>query len=136
MCGVGVPPRVGILAASMEARVHVSAPETRCGLRCGSEFVCPHAARRAGGAQVDKVVVAESARWGDAQRGTPFTKNDWLAATRWHTQTFFPQRTQIVLNYMRWVTSIWPGAMAARTKEQARRRAAGIGRCASPRSLS
>ncbi|MFT5853853.1 MAG: hypothetical protein ACI8XO_001094 [Verrucomicrobiales bacterium] len=31
-------------------------------------------------AQMDKAIIAESARWGDSRRGTPFTRNDWLGA--------------------------------------------------------
>ena len=33
-------------------------------------------------AEIDMAIIAESARWGDAKRGTPFTKNDWENAVQ------------------------------------------------------
>ncbi len=43
-------------------------------------------------AMVDKAVVAESARWGDYQRATPFKREvEWLAASAWMDSTYWPQ---------------------------------------------
>ncbi len=50
---------------------------------------------------LDKAIIAESARWGDHRRSTPYTRNDWLTEqSRLYTQ-YFPNRTQIVLNKLR-----------------------------------
>jgi len=51
--------------------------------------------------QIDLAIIAESARWGDAQRNTPRTKNDWEGQNNYMVNTFFPNRTQIVINQMR-----------------------------------
>jgi len=50
---------------------------------------------------IDLAVIGPSARWGDAKRGSPRTKNDWDNQTNYMVGTYFPQRTQIVLNQMR-----------------------------------
>ena len=43
-------------------------------------------------AMIDKAVVAESARWGDYQRATPFKREvEWLAASAWMDSTYWPQ---------------------------------------------
>jgi len=43
-------------------------------------------------ALIDKAVVAESARWGDYQRATPFKREaEWLAASAWMDSTYWPQ---------------------------------------------
>lgn len=54
--------------------------------------------------QIEEAIVAESARWGDARRNQPFTKTDWFNESSWLTGTYFPQRTQIVLDQMRSVS--------------------------------
>jgi hypothetical protein len=51
--------------------------------------------------QIDLAIIAESARWGDAQRNTPRTKNDWEGQNNYMVNTFFPNRTQIVISQMR-----------------------------------
>jgi len=51
--------------------------------------------------QIDLAIIAESARWGDAQRNTPRTKDDWEGQNNYMVNTFFPARTQIVINQMR-----------------------------------
>jgi len=51
--------------------------------------------------QIDLAIIAESARWGDAKRGTPRNKDDWEGQNDYMLNTFFPARTQIVLNQMR-----------------------------------
>jgi len=40
--------------------------------------------------EIDKAIVAESARWGDAKEYPPFTREDnWLDAVNWVSDTFF-----------------------------------------------
>jgi hypothetical protein len=51
--------------------------------------------------QIDRAVVAESARWGDAKRATPFTRTDWVNAVNAVLNSFLPQRTSIVLGQLR-----------------------------------
>lgn len=48
--------------------------------------------------QIDLPVIAESARWGDCMRGSPYTRTHWLDAVNWITDTYIPQRTGILLN--------------------------------------
>ncbi|MBM4012290.1 MAG: hypothetical protein FJ286_13075 [Planctomycetes bacterium] len=60
--------------------------------------------------KITSAVIAESARWGDAKRAAPFTKNDWVSATNAdlvHMQT----RTGVLLNQLR-VTKLRSGAVA------------------------
>ena len=47
--------------------------------------------------QVGPAMIAQSARWGDAQRSSPFTLQDWTAAISNVTTEFLPTRTEIVL---------------------------------------
>jgi len=54
--------------------------------------------------QIDLAIIAESARWGDAQRNAPRTKDDWEGQNNYMVNTFFPGRTQIVINQMRSVS--------------------------------
>ena len=51
--------------------------------------------------QIDMAIIAESARWGDAKRNPPRTKDDWEGQNNYMLNTFFPARTQIVINQMR-----------------------------------
>jgi len=51
--------------------------------------------------QIDLAIIAESARWGDAQRHPPRTKDDWEGQNDYMLNTFFTARTQIVINQMR-----------------------------------
>jgi len=52
--------------------------------------------------QIDLAIIAESARWGDAQRSSPFTRDDhWLPAVNWIIDSYFPFRTEIVLNQLK-----------------------------------
>jgi hypothetical protein len=67
-------------------------------------------------AQIDRAVVGESARWGDAKRATPFTRVDWENAVNSVLSGFLPQRTSIVLNQLR-ADNLYP-AVAAPTLNQ------------------
>ena len=51
--------------------------------------------------QLDRAVVGESARWGDAKRATPFTRADWLNAVNQVRNNYLPQRSDIVFNQLR-----------------------------------
>jgi hypothetical protein len=54
---------------------------------------------------VDRAVVGESARWGDnriEQGGIRYTRDQhWVAQRDWLLNTYFPQRTNIVLNQLK-----------------------------------
>ncbi|MBP7949976.1 MAG: lamin tail domain-containing protein [Verrucomicrobiales bacterium] len=57
-------------------------------------------------------ILAESARWGDARREPPFTRNvEWEAERTRLTGTYFPQRTGIMLNHLR-TASLFPAVAA------------------------
>jgi hypothetical protein len=48
--------------------------------------------------QLDPAIVAESARWGDSKRGTPYTRDDdWLPAVNWILDSWIPFRNDIAL---------------------------------------
>jgi len=52
--------------------------------------------------EVDRAVVAESARWGDNHRSTPYTRDiDWIRERNWLLDEYFPQRAGIVLNQIK-----------------------------------
>lgn len=51
--------------------------------------------------QVDPAIIAESARWGDAQVGTPLNKSHWQTEINWLTNTYLPARNAVVLNQLR-----------------------------------
>lgn len=50
--------------------------------------------------EIDQAIIAESARWGDAMRGTPYDKDDWLNAVE-TTHDWFEDRTDVVLKQFR-----------------------------------
>ena len=50
-------------------------------------------------AQIDMAIIAESARWGDAQRGSPYTKDDWLKAVD-ATRSWIGARTDTVIEQL------------------------------------
>jgi hypothetical protein len=54
--------------------------------------------------EVDKAVIAESARWGDARRGSslPYTRNNnWLPEVNKIRNAFLPYRSSIVVNQLK-----------------------------------
>ena len=55
--------------------------------------------QRAG--EIENAIVAESARWGDAKRDAPFTKNDWQNRINSLVNEYFPSRSNTVLNQLR-----------------------------------
>ncbi len=52
-------------------------------------------------AEIQMAIIGESARWGDAQTGTPLTKNNWQSQLNQILNNYVPQRTNIVLNQFR-----------------------------------
>lgn len=52
-------------------------------------------------AEIDMAIIGESARWGDAQQGTPLTKDDWTAEINDIYNRYFPFRTDIVINQLK-----------------------------------
>jgi len=64
--------------------------------------------------EVDRAVVGESARWGDNQETTPRTRDvDWVRERDSLLNTYFPQRTGIVLNQFKsrgWYPNVDPPA--------------------------
>lgn len=61
--------------------------------------------------QIDQAIIGESARWGNVT-ATNYTRNDyWLPAVDWFRDTFFPARSQILLEQFReagWMNEIEP----------------------------
>ena len=53
-------------------------------------------------AELDRAIIAESARWGYYRRNPPFTRDkDWLAEQQRLVSNYFPQRTGVVLEQLR-----------------------------------
>ncbi|MCI0533588.1 MAG: hypothetical protein L0Z50_00020, partial [Verrucomicrobiales bacterium] len=79
--------------------------------------------------EIEKAVVCESARWGDAQESTggfmapprfgpdgkpetgPLTKEHWLREIQRLTNDYFPKRTAVVLGQL-WDLGLWPDTEA------------------------
>jgi len=61
--------------------------------------------------QIDRAVVGESARWGDAKRATPFTRVNWLGAVNEVLNNHLPQRSGILLNQLR-AAGLYPAVVA------------------------
>lgn len=51
--------------------------------------------------EIDLAIIAESARWGDSNRRTPFTREDWQVAVSHIVDTYIPQRTPIFLEQLK-----------------------------------
>ena len=50
---------------------------------------------------IDEAIIAESARWGDNQRSTPYTRDkEWVAEKNRLLKEYFPRRTGIVLKQL------------------------------------
>ncbi|UCD51400.1 MAG: lamin tail domain-containing protein, partial [Phycisphaerales bacterium] len=62
--------------------------------------------------EIELAIVAESARWGDAKRSRPRTRDDdWLPDINGMVSDYFPRRTDIVINQFRgegWYPNINP----------------------------
>ena len=51
--------------------------------------------------EVELAIIAESARWGDQSRATPYTLADWQGTRDYILNTYMPQRPAIVLEQLR-----------------------------------
>lgn len=64
--------------------------------------------------QIELAIVAESARWGDAKRASPFTRDDhWRPEVNKILYTYMPSRTNVVLNQLKsvgWYPDVQPPA--------------------------
>ena len=62
--------------------------------------------------QVHRALVGESARWGDANRNPPYTRDgDWVPLVNRMLTNYFPQRSGIVLNQLK-AKILYPGTVA------------------------
>ncbi len=61
--------------------------------------------------EIDRAVVAESARWGDAKTEPPLGRSQWLSEVNRVVTSFIPQRTGIVLNQLK-AQSLYPSVTA------------------------
>lgn len=50
---------------------------------------------------VEAAIIAESARWGDAQSPSPRTKANWQNEVNWLLNTYFPGRTNTVVGHLK-----------------------------------
>jgi hypothetical protein len=62
--------------------------------------------------EIERAVVLESARWGDAQRQPALTKKDWVKAVDAVLEDFLPQRSEVVLDQLR-ADGLYPAVGAA-----------------------
>ncbi len=66
-------------------------------------------------AQIEMAIIAESARWGDAKRSSPYTKQHWENEIGRLINTYLPTRVQAVVGQLRsvgWYPSIDPPAFS------------------------
>lgn len=69
--------------------------------------------------EVDRAVIAESARWGYYRRSQPFTRDrEWVVEQKRLVRSYFPQRTGIVLEQLRAV-GLYPKISAPVLNQQA-----------------
>ncbi|MCO5051795.1 MAG: lamin tail domain-containing protein [Verrucomicrobiae bacterium] len=61
--------------------------------------------------QIDRAVVGESARWGDAKGEPPLTRANWLNAVNDRLNNYLPQRSSVVLNQLR-AAGLYPNVAA------------------------
>lgn len=61
--------------------------------------------------EIQSAIVAESARWGDAKRATPFNRNDWVTEMNRVYGSYFAQRPATVLSQLR-ADNLWPTTVA------------------------
>ncbi len=61
--------------------------------------------------EIDRAVVGESARWGDAKTGTPMTRDTWIQACNTVLGSFISRRSDVVLNQLR-ADNLYPNVAA------------------------
>ena len=68
-------------------------------------------------AEIDRSIVAESARWGDSRQLLPLKRSDWLAEMNWMRATYWPGNHTIALGRFRsvglYATSTAPSVVIA-----------------------
>jgi hypothetical protein len=62
-------------------------------------------------AEIDRMIVGESARWGDTRRTPPGTRADWVVVEDGILSKFFQPRPDFVLNYLK-TNGLYPGVGA------------------------
>jgi len=62
-------------------------------------------------AQIDRAIVGESARWGDARRAAPHTRQDWVTIQDGIVSKFLQPRPAFVLNWLK-NTGLYPSVAA------------------------
>ncbi len=61
---------------------------------------------------LDRIVVAESIRWGDNQRSEPYTRDvEWIDERDWMFDDYFPQRNGILLTQLK-ADGLYPDIIA------------------------
>jgi len=58
--------------------------------------------------EVEPAIIAEAARWGDAQRSVPFNKSHWQTEVNSILNQYFPARTETVINQLVTDGLFWP----------------------------
>jgi hypothetical protein len=77
-------------------------------------------------AQIDRAIVGESARWGDARKGIRIIRDDeWIKEVEWLRLAYFPQRTRIILDAFRKI-GLYPAVDAPSFNQHGGRIAAGF----------
>ncbi len=66
-------------------------------------------------AEIDRSIVAESARWGDSRQATPLKRSDWITEMAWMKNTYWPRIHAIALARFRRVGLDMPTPAAAVT---------------------
>jgi hypothetical protein len=61
--------------------------------------------------EIQRAIVCESARWGDAKRAVPFTRNDWVSAMNTVFSSFVNGRTTVLVNQLR-ADNLYPRVQA------------------------
>ncbi|MBE0534492.1 MAG: lamin tail domain-containing protein [Phycisphaerae bacterium] len=62
-------------------------------------------------APIERAMICESARWGDAKTASPYTIADWRYHRDWMLHTYMPQRSAIVLDQLK-NAGLYPGVPA------------------------
>ena len=76
---------------------------------------------------IDRAIVGESARWGDSQRSTPYTRNGvWITEQNRLFNSYFPQRTNVLLGQLR-SANLYPDTDAPTFSQHGGHIAAGVG---------
>ncbi len=69
---------------------------------------------RALAGEIDRAIVAESARWGDAVRETPYTRDaEWSTERDWLLNNYFVERGDVLLGFLQ-EAGLYPRVEAAR----------------------